>query len=69
MAESKADEVAKVEARGEKQLETLYKAVEPLTQLGFFKFIACIKRQAYAYNWAGHLYDVTTLPAPRPTRT
>ena len=58
MAESKADEVAKVEARGEKQLETLYKAVEPLTQLGFFKFIACIKRQAYAYNWAGHLYDV-----------
>ena len=65
-----ADEVAKIEARSEKQLETLYKAVEPLSKLGFLKFIACIKRQAFAYEWAKHLYDVTEneLTATQMTR-
>ena len=52
------DEVVRVGTRGEKQLDTLYKAVEPLSKLGFLKFIKCIKRQAYAYNWDEHLYDV-----------
>lgn len=61
-----ADEVARAETRGEKQLDTLYKAVDPLSKLGFLKFMKCIKIQAYAYNWADHLYDVGT---PAQTQT
>ena len=55
-----ADEVARAEIRGEKQLDTLYKAVDPLSKLGFLKFMKCIKIQAYAYNWAENIYDVGT---------
>jgi hypothetical protein len=41
----------------EKQLETMYKTVEKLQDVGFPKFQEQLHRQAFPYEWGGYILD------------
>jgi hypothetical protein len=41
----------------EKQLETMYKTVEKLQDVGFPKFQEQLQRQAFAYEWGAYILD------------
>ena len=43
----------------EKQLETMYKTVEKLHDVGFAKFHEQLQRQAFAYEWGGFILNTT----------
>ena len=49
----------------DKQLETMYKSVDKLKDVGFPKFQDQLDRQAFAYEWGAHILDATqAVPAP-----
>ena len=52
--------VRELNARADKQLETIYKAVGSLKDLGFHKFSTQLLRHAYAYEWTPPILDMST---------
>ena len=48
---------ANIKLAADKQLETLYKTVEPLKDVGYHKFREQLNRQSYAYEWPAHILD------------
>ena len=44
--------IDKLHASADKQLETMYKAVSKLKDVGYHKFVTQLQRHAYAYGWA-----------------
>lgn len=51
MPRASAEERTAIEIRAEKQLDTLYKVVPKLQDVGYHKFVAALRKQAYAYGW------------------
>ena len=51
MPRASAEERTAIEIRAEKQLDTLYKVVPKLQDVGYHKFVAALRKQAYAYDW------------------
>jgi hypothetical protein len=51
----------------EKHLDTMYKAVGLLKDVGYHKFAAQLARQAFAYNWDPEILNLTT-PALTPAQ-
>jgi hypothetical protein len=52
-----ASTVRDISSAADKQLETMYKTVKPLKEVGPHKFTAQLTRQAYAYGWPPHILD------------
>ena len=52
--------VRELHARADKQLETMYRTVGSLKDIGFHKLSVQLLRQAYAYNWEPAICDMAT---------
>ena len=50
-------------ANADKQLDTLYKTVGELKEIGYPKFKEQLRKQSFAYEWDDHILDLT-LPIP-----
>jgi hypothetical protein len=59
MPRASAEERTAIEVRAEKQLDTMYKAVPLLQDVGYHKFVAALRKQAYAYNWPKFIMTTT----------
>ena len=59
MPRASAEERTAIEVRAEKQLDTMYKAVPLLQDVGYHKFVAALSKQAYAYNWPKFIMTTT----------
>ena len=62
---AQAATVRELNARADKQLETIYKAVGSLKDIGYHKFSTQLLRQAYAYEWDEAIWNLST-PALTP---
>ena len=49
-----------IEAAADKQLDSLYRSVEPLSKVGYHKFVDQLSRQAYAYGWPSVILNLGT---------
>jgi hypothetical protein len=67
MANAAASVVRELNARADKQLETMYRNVGPLKDSGFHKFSTQLQRQSYAYKWEPAICDMAT-PALTPAQ-
>jgi hypothetical protein len=52
--------VRELHARADKQLETMYKAVASVKDVGYHKFSIQLSRQAFAYQWAPAIISLDT---------
>ena len=57
--------VRELHARADKQLETIYKAVGSVKDIGYHKFSVQLSRQAYAYEWEPAIMNLA-VPALTP---
>jgi hypothetical protein len=60
MANASANVARELNSRADKQLETIYKTVGALKDLGFHKFSTQLMRQAYAYDWDPTICNMAT---------
>ena len=49
------------QSRADKQIDTIYKAMRPLKEVGWHAWAKAFATQAYAYEWSRHIYDSDVL--------